>query len=72
VVHQLQQGRPEIVDIDDNDGLLVQAQARPAEGFNDLFQSADAAGQGAESVRLFEHDHFAFMHVLNDLVFNAV
>ncbi len=47
-------------------GLLWRPSCCPGELFDQLFQRADAAGQGDEGVRPLEHQPFALVHVVGD------
>lgn len=53
--------------INDNDRMRVQAEPLPGDGFEQLFQCAAAAGQCNQSLRFFNHQTLALVHVVREV-----
>ncbi len=67
--HMLQKRKergPEISDIGNDNRLAMLPQLRPGQLLYEFFQRADAAGQCDERVSPFKHQHFPFVHIIND------
>ena len=69
VVEELQQVIVEAADVEQADGLRVEFELGPGEDFGELFERAEAAGQGDETVGQVFHECFALVHALDDAQF---
>lgn len=65
----LEQGVVVAAGVEQDDGMKVEAQLFPRNGFQQFFQRAAAAGQGDDSVGEGEHRTLAFVHVGHDAQF---
>src|SRR5690606_37781930 len=61
------QGRIEILDVEEGARLAADAELAPGEHLEDLLHGAEPAGQGDERVGQLEHAHLALVHGADDL-----
>ena len=66
VVHQLEERVPEPILIQERHRLGMQAQPRPGQHLDRLFQRSDTAWQGHERIAFIKHHLLARVHVLDD------
>src|SRR5690625_7897171 len=59
---QLDQGLPVAGDVEEDDGLVVQAELAPGKHLEELLQGAQAAGENTEGIGMLCHPHLALMH----------
>jgi hypothetical protein len=67
VVEQRHDRRVEARDVQEPDGLVVDAKLRPREDFKELIKRAQAAGERDEGIRERSHHHLAFVHGVDDV-----
>jgi hypothetical protein len=65
VIQKLKKRLVEPADIERTDGLEVQAELKPGQYLNHLFESADAPEQRYEGIRKLSHAMLALVHGLN-------
>ncbi|CUY63096.1 Uncharacterised protein [Serratia marcescens] len=70
VLEELAQRAVEPVDVEQADRFVVIADLPPGPDFKQLFQRADAAGQGDKTVRQRRHTGFARVHIRHHFQFS--
>ncbi len=63
VVYRREHGNVVILHDQQADRLFVRSGLRPGDGFKQLVEGAETAGQGDVSIRQFVHARFAGMHI---------
>ena len=67
VVEEAEELVVEAVDVEQEDGLLVEIEGVPGEDFEEFFEGAEASGERNEGIGALTHESFAGVHGVGDV-----